>query len=83
MPRAFWTVEFRLVFVERGDPDRVDLVQEGAHLDLPFPVEVVPMLVVMAGAGLEIGQPLLDPLGVGDRIGGDIDAAVDDAVVDA
>jgi hypothetical protein len=48
----------------------------------PLRVEVVPVLEVVAGPLLEVPGPLRDLLRVGDRVAGDVDVAVDAAVVD-
>ena len=70
-------------FGQRRNLDVLDLLDEGEHPLFPFVVEPVPVLVVEAGALLEQRQPPADLRGIGDRIGGDVDAAVDDAMIDA
>ena len=66
-----------------GHLDRLDLAVQRLHLLAPAGVELVPVLEVVAGALLEEARALGDLVRVGDRVGGDVDVAVDHAVVDA
>jgi hypothetical protein len=66
-----------------GHADRGDLVDQRLDPRLPALVQGVPVLVVVPGPLAEQGRPAADLLRVGDRVGGDVDAPVDDAVLDA
>ena len=63
--------------------DRRDLVDQALDAHLPALVQGVPVLVVVARPLAEDRRPAADLLRVGDRVGGDVDAPVDDAVLDA
>ena len=68
---------------EFGHADRGDLVDQPFDPRLPALVQGVPVLVVVPGPLAEDRGPAADLVGVGDRVGGDVDAPVDDAVLDA
>ena len=63
--------------------DGVQFGEQTLHLDFPGLVQRVPVLVVEPGALHERGHALLDFLRVRYAHRGDVDVAVDDAVVDA
>ncbi len=76
--------DFRLVELRQfRHGDRRDLVDQALDAHLPARLQGVPVLVVVAGPLTEDRRPAADLLGVGDRVGGDVDAPVDDAVLDA
>ncbi len=62
--------------------DGADLRDELHDPLAPLAVELVPVLVVVACALLEDLEPALDLRWIGHRVGSDVDAAVDDAVID-
>src|SRR6185312_1947526 len=66
-----------------GHGDRGDLVDQALDAHLPALVQRVPVLVVVAGPLAEDRGPAADLVGVGDRVGRDVDPPVDDAVLDA
>ncbi len=72
-----------LVLREIGDAEVRDLRDQRLHLLLELRVELVPVLVVVARTSLEELHPLGDLGRIGDRVAGDVDVAVHDAVVDA
>ena len=72
-----------LVLRQAGHAKIRDLRDQRLHLQLPLPVQLVPVLEVVAGPPLEELGPLGDLGGVRHRVPGDVDVAVDDAVVDA
>ena len=72
-----------LVLRQPGYLDGLDLAIEGLHLFPPLDVELVPVLEVIARALLEELGPLGNQVRVGDRVGRDVDVAVDHAIVDA
>ncbi|MBV6476250.1 MAG: hypothetical protein MOGDAGHF_01835 [Rhodocyclaceae bacterium] len=61
----------------------LEFADGGLHLHLPLLLEVVPVLVVVAGALHEVRHAAADLLGVLHRHRRDVDVAVDHAVVDA
>ena len=68
---------------QRRNRDRLDLGDQGAQPVLPSLVEGVPVLEVVPGPRAEFGRAALDLGRVEDRVGGDVDPAVDDPVLDA
>ena len=66
-----------------GHGDRGDLVDQALDARLPALVQGVPVLVVVAGPLAEDRGPAGDLVGVGDRVGGDVDPPVHDPVLDA
>ena len=72
-----------LVLRQRRHPQLGDLGDQRLHLLAPLGVELLPVGEVVAGAALEELGALRDLGRVGDGVAGDVDVAVDDAVVDA
>ncbi len=72
-----------LVLRQVGHAKIRDLRDQRLHLQLPLPVQLVPVLEVVAGPPLEELGPLGDLGGIRHRVPRDVDVAVDDAVVDA
>ena len=66
-----------------GDLERRQLLDACVDLRLPALDERVPVLVVVADPRQEGPEPLLDLGRVAHLVGGDVDVAVDDAVLDA
>ena len=60
-----------------------ELGDQRLHLGAPLSVQLVPVRVVVARSLLEEAGSLGDLLGIGDRVAGDVDVAVDRPVVDA
>ena len=67
----------RLVLGELRDAKRGELGDQRLHLQLPLRVQLVPVLEVVARALLEELRALGDLGGIGDRVAGDVDVAVD------
>ena len=67
----------RLVLAELRDANRSELGDQRLHLLLPLRVQLVPVLEVVARALLEELRALGDLGGIGDRVAGDVDVAVD------
>ncbi len=72
----------RLVLGKVRHLQGIEVGDQGFHLRPPLRVELVPVLEVVAGAFLEEPSALSDLRGIGHRIAGDVDVAVDAAVVD-
>jgi hypothetical protein len=72
----------RLQFRQFRDLDRLDRLDQRGDPLLPADVERIPVLVVVPGPLLELGQPGLDLLGVQDGIRGDVHPAVQHPVLD-
>jgi len=70
-------------FGQRRNLDVLDLLDEGEHAPFPLVIETVPVLIVEPGPLLKQREPSADFGGIPDRVGGDVDAAVDDAMIDA
>jgi len=60
-----------------------DVADQRVHPRAPLGVQAIPVLVVVRGALLEDLEPTTDLAGVVDRIGGDVDAPVQHAELDA
>ena len=72
-----------LVLRQLGHLQLAQLDDQRLHLRLPTAVQLVPVLVVVAGPSLEEPGPLGDLGRIGHRVAGDVDVAVDDPVVDS
>jgi hypothetical protein len=83
MPRPACTCARGFEFRQRGRGRRLRLADQRHHLDLPLVVELFPVLVVVESALLELTGAARDLARIGDRVAADVNAAVDDAVVDA
>ena len=72
-----------LKFRELRDVDRGDIREERVDLLAPLRVQTVPVREIVPRTLLEEREAPLDFRGIEDRYGADVDAAVDDPMIDA
>ena len=76
-------VRERLELGQLGLRQRLRVADQRQHLLAPLLVEALPVLVVVERALLEFLRAARDLRRIGDGVAADVDAAVDDAVIDA